>query len=1010
MSNLLENLNEAQLEAVTHAEGPLMIIAGAGTGKTTAITQRIAWLIEQGKAKPDEILALTFTEKAATEMEERVDQLLPIGYVDMWISTFHSFCERILRQHALDIGVPHEFTLLDEVDTYLLIRKNFDRFDLDYYRPKSNPTRFIRALLQHFSRIKDEMVTPEQYLKYAEDLEASLGSSDGKMKHNDPLQLPLRKGEGRKDSPPPYEGGDRGGSQDLDSIEIARVKELANAYHIYQQILLENSALDFADLVNYTIELLRSRPRIAKQYQEQFKYVLVDEFQDTNTAQYELIKLILKEPFNVTVVGDDDQSIYKFRGASLSNILHFSKDFSDSKQIVLNQNYRSSEKVLNHAYNLIQNNNPNRLEHREQINKELLQNLGIEGKVDHIHANDLQEELHGVISKIVELQKEYECNWNDFAILVRANAHAEPFVEIMDQIRMPYRFLALSGLYTKPVILDCLAWMRVIDLPYDSPSLYRILSHPELGISETDIAKLSMYSKKKGLSLFEVLEQTSDLSDESKSRIGEILRILTELRALSKRKPTSELFVEIVKQTGIIGAVQQLSEPQQIEENGLLQKFFERIKRFEYSNDDKTLRHFIEEFEHERSSGEAGALSADPTAGPDVVQIMTIHASKGLEFRFVFLVNMVEQRFPSTRRKDPIEIPEGLVRVQTDVDRDEHIEEERRLFYVAMTRAKEHLYLFSADDYGGTRKRKPSRFVQELEIKPQEPEQKKSLEVKADPIEEKATVDHQLPSNISFTQIAAFSNCPLQYKYAHILRVPVFGRYQMSFGKTMHNALEQFAREYMEHSGVEQASMFDQPEGNPPQSSLGKGGGSMPSKDRLIELYEQSWIDEWYPSAEVREEYYQKGKDTLVEYYSILSESTLDIAYIEKDFTLKIGDVSTKGRLDRIDKLEDGYEIVDYKTGKPKDKLSWAERKQLVLYALACERCFDPPLKIAKATYHYLEDNSSVSFEPTEKDKQKLINEVISSVEKMQASDFSPKPGFHCQFCDFRDICENSDF
>ncbi|MBT3230334.1 ATP-dependent helicase [Candidatus Uhrbacteria bacterium] len=988
--NLLENLNEAQLEAVTHDRGPLMIIAGAGTGKTTAITQRIAWLIEQGKAKPEEILALTFTEKAATEMEERVDQLLPIGYVDMWISTFHAFCERILRQHALDIGVPHEFTLLDEIDTYLLIRKNFDRFELDYYKPKSNPTKFIRALLQHFSRIKDEMITPEQYLKFAEDLDLNDGN---------PPESPLGK-EGDEISPEEQEQ------------ENARINELANAYHTYQQILLENSALDFADLVSYTIELLRSRPRIARQYQEQFKFVLVDEFQDTNSAQYELIKLLLKEPFNITVVGDDDQSIYKFRGASLSNILNFSKDFSDAKQIVLNQNYRSSEKVLHHAYNVIQNNNPHRLEHREQINKELLPNLGIEGKVDHIHADDLQSELHGVISRIVDLQKEHECNWSDFAILVRANSHAEPFVEIMDQIRMPYRFLALSGLYTKPVILDCLAWMRVIDLPYDSPSIYRILSHPELGISEIDIAKLSMHSKKKGLSLFEVLEQTDDISDASRERITEIIEALTELRALSKRKPSSELFVEIVKQTGIIATAQQLPEPQQIEENGLLQKFFERVKRFEYSNDDKTLHHFLEEFEHERSSGESGALSGDPTAGPDVVQIMTIHASKGLEFRFVFLVNMVEQRFPTQRRSSPIGIPEGLINTQIDADRDEHIEEERRLLYVAMTRAKEHLYLFSADDYGGTRKRKPSRFVKELEIEAQDSGQNKSLEPQADPIDEKATVDHQLPSNISFTQIAAFSSCPLQYKYAHILRVPVFGRYQMSFGKTMHNALEQFAREYVEGNPPLSPLAHSTSSGHPEESKGGKEGGldEIPPESRLLELYESAWIDEWYPDAETRVEYHQKGKDTMSEYYHILTETKPKIAFIEKDFTLKIGDISTKGRIDRIDKLDDGYEIVDYKTGKPKDKLSWPERKQLVLYALACERCFDPPLKITKATYHYLEDNSSVSFEPTDKEKQKLIDEVIKAVEKMQASDFSPTPGFHCQYCDFKDICEDSSF
>ena len=989
--NLLENLNPQQLESVMHDQGPLMIIAGAGTGKTTVITQRIAWLIEQGKAKPEEVLALTFTEKAATEMEERVDQLLPIGYVQMWISTFHAFCERILREHALDIGIPHEFTLLDEVDTYLLMRKNFDRFELDYYRPKSNPTRFIKALLQHFSRIKDEMVTPEQYLKFAEDLRADLDITEGikQIKGNTP-KSPLGNG-----------GSEVSKDQQAQIDEVDRISELANAYHIYQQILLENSSLDFADLVSYTIELFQKRPAILKKYQEQFKYILVDEFQDTNSAQYMLVKLLLKEPMNITVVGDDDQSIYRFRGASLSNILSFSSDFSEVKRIVLNENYRSSNSVLKYAYDMIQNNNPHRLEHREKISKELRPNLGIEGKVDYVIASNQNEEVGDVIAKIISLKSEHDCPWNSFAILVRANDHATPFIETMDALNMPYRFLALSGLYTKPLILDCLSWMRVIDLPYDSPSLYRILSHPELGISQDDIAKLSMQSRKKGLALFDTLEQTPELSNSAKPRITEFLGALTELRTLSKRKPTSELFVEIIKQTGIFGLIQQLPELSQQEHNKLLNQFFDRIKRFEAANDDKALHHFLEEFEHERSSGEAGALSSDMESGPDVVQVMTIHASKGLEFRFVFVVNMVEQRFPSQRRSDPISIPSGLIQVLTDPNRDEHIEEERRLFYVAMTRAKEHLYLYSADDYGGTRKRKPSRFLQELGIKPTAILDLKNIAVEQEPINPSSQIVHTLPNAISFTQIAAFANCPLQYKFAHILRVPVFGKHQMSFGKTMHNALEQFCKAYIETQSLEQTSLLKTAE---------HCISPIPSEEQLLEFYYQCWIDEWYPNDEVREEYRQKGRDKLIEYRAIIDISRPKIEFLEKDFTLKIGDISMKGRIDRIDKLNDGYEIVDYKTGNPKTKLDWDEKKQLVLYALACERCFDPALEVKKVTYHYLEDNTSLSFMPSDKDKQKLIDEVISAVETMRQSTFDPTPGFHCQYCDFRDICEFSDF
>ena len=255
----LSSLNSAQKQAVTHDSGPIILIAGAGTGKTTVISQRIAYLIEQGKAKADEILAMTFTDKAAQEMVERVDRLLPLGYADLWINTFHGFCERVLKSHGLDIGLSNDFKLLDKTATWMLVRQNLDRFDLEYYRPLGNPTKFIHALLNHFSRCKDEVIYPEDYLAYAEK-----------------IQLDTDLAKDREDA----------------SQEAKRLKEIANAYHVYQQLLLDNNALDFGDLINYTIKLFKERPIILKKFREQFKYVLVDEFQDTNVVQNEIVQLI----------------------------------------------------------------------------------------------------------------------------------------------------------------------------------------------------------------------------------------------------------------------------------------------------------------------------------------------------------------------------------------------------------------------------------------------------------------------------------------------------------------------------------------------------------------------------------------------------------------------------------------------------------------------------------------------------------------------------------------------
>ncbi|PIZ00971.1 hypothetical protein COY61_01085, partial [bacterium (Candidatus Gribaldobacteria) CG_4_10_14_0_8_um_filter_33_9] len=263
----LTKLNEEQKEAVVHDQGPLLIVAGAGTGKTTVISQKIIYLIEKGLASPEEVLALTFTDKAASEMEERVDNLLPLGYSDLWISTFHSFCERILKDHALDIGLPTDFKVLNQTGTWLLFRQNIDKLILDYYKPLGNPTRFIQALVSHFSHCKDQGIYPEDYLKYSEKIKT------------------------RDDAP--------------EKDETQRIVEIANAYHIYQRLLLENSCLDFGDLINYCLKLFQKRPLILKKYRERFKYILIDEFQDTNWAQYELIKVLAKPKNNLTVCADD---------------------------------------------------------------------------------------------------------------------------------------------------------------------------------------------------------------------------------------------------------------------------------------------------------------------------------------------------------------------------------------------------------------------------------------------------------------------------------------------------------------------------------------------------------------------------------------------------------------------------------------------------------------------------------------------------------------------------------
>ncbi len=965
MEDLLEGLNDEQKSAVTHDEGPLMIIAGAGTGKTTVITKRIAYLIQQGKANPSNILALTFTDKAANEMEERVDRLLPMGYVDLSISTFHAFCERVLREHGIDIGLPQDFTVVSEVDAWLLMRRRLDRFALDYYKPRGNPTKFFRVLLGHFSRAKDEGIDPDRYLDFVRSMSLSSANDE----------------EGK--------------------LEYKKFQEVALAYKTYQSVLLEESALDFGDLLAYTVELFQKRPNVLSLYREQYKYIVVDEFQDTNSVQYELVKLLAAPKNNLTIVGDDDQAIYKFRGAALANILKFRIDYPDTKKIVLIHNYRSGKNILDHAYRAISGNNPHRLEIAEGLSKQLKSNIEHPGIVHHVHAATLADEVETTIETISKLHDEHGAEWSDFAILVRGNSHADPFLEALERAGIPFRFLAMSGLYTKPIILDAMAYLRVINAPHNSPSLYRVLSHERLGLSQSDLSALMMHGKRKGMPLFDLLTyaDAAGISMDGRTTILHIIDIIGKLRDKAKRLPMVELFVAVMKETGLLGDCQLVSEREQQELYRQLDRFLGRLKRFTANNDDVTLPRFIEEFDAERAAGEDGAIAQDPEDGPDVVSVMTIHGSKGLEFRFVFVVNLVEQRFPSVGRSAAIDFPPGLV--MADEALDDHTAEERRLFYVAMTRAKEGLYLMSADDYGGARKKKMSRFLAELgfesNITVTRPSRAaEQLAAEAAPSKAGDASIH-IPDKISFSQIAAFGTCPLQYKYAHIIGVPSYGKHQMSFGKSIHDTLQHFMERVMVTKAVHQASLF-----GAEAHSI-----SLPTKQDMMELYESSWIDEWYETNEQRDQYKADGEKILKDFWESTLTNPPSPKYLEKGFTLKVGDILVKGRIDRIDDVEGGIEIIDYKTGEPKTKLEFDDKRQLLLYALAAEQSFVPPLVVKKLTFQYLNPKGTiaVSFEPNEKDKAKLVDKIQSTMEQIRTSDFKPNPGPQCNYCDFKDIC-----
>jgi len=994
MSLDLLKLNKEQKKAVVHGKGPLLIVAGAGTGKTTVITQRIVYLIEKGEAKPEEILALTFTEKAAAEMEERVDILLPHGYVDLWISTFHSFCERILRDYALDIGLPADFKILDNVAGWLLVYRNLDKFNLNYYKPLGNPTKFIQALISHFSHCKDQAIYPEDYLKYAEKLKT------------------------RDDMP--------------EDSETERIKEVANAYHTYQRLLLENSSLDFGDLINYCLKLFQKRPLILKKYREQFKYILVDEFQDTNWAQYELIKILAKPKNNLTVCADDDQAIYLWRSASFNNIIQFNKDFPKAKQISLVKNYRSCQNILDLAYKFIKANNPDRLEYVNKISKKLFAQKKGKGAIKHISAKSSEEEVNKTMRKILEILKEDKgADYNDFAILVRANDSANPFIKALERTGLPYQFLASKGLYSKPAVLDVISYFKLLDNYHESPAVYRILNLAVFEIPPQDIIKLTQYSYKRTKSLYEAMEELPlipGISPPTQEKIVSVLNLIKNHTILAQKKSVSEILVAFLQESGYIKYLIKKEDKEQLD---LLNQFYKRVKNFENTTQEPTLNNFIREINFEIESGEEGKLEFDPEQGPDMIRVMTIHGAKGLEFKYVFLVNMVDKRFPTIERKELIELPEDLIK-DIKPRGDVHLQEERRICYVAITRAKKGIYFTSAEDYGGIRKKKLSRFM--IEMGYQNPSFAKASAGKVNSKSENGLLMEKpnlagvknkvrsdfLPEHFSFSQLAAFDKCPLQYKFAFILKVPTRGKAVFSFGKTMHNTFYNFLKYANERQEREQRNLFGFEEKNTGKPSFApsfakatddkKSSEGLVSFDYLVKTYEKNWIDEWYENKEQKEEYYKLGRKIIKDFYKEFSKNPPKVLKInnifalEMPFNLKIGGDTLYGVIDRIDEKEGEVAIIDYKTGNSKDKLTLDDKEQLLIYQLAAEEIFK--LKPKKLIYHYLNDGKKASFLGSEKEKRQLKEKIIQEIKEIKKSDFKPTPGWQCAFCDFKDICD----
>jgi DNA helicase-2/ATP-dependent DNA helicase PcrA len=1004
---LLDGLNPEQRRAVCHGEGPLLVIAGAGTGKTQMITRRIAWLIATRRARPSEILALTFTDKAAQEMQARVDQLVPYGYTDATVSTFHAFGDRLVREFALELGLPTDTRVLARPEVVIFLRERLFAFALDEYRPLGDPTRFLAALASLFSRCKDEDVSPQAFLDFAASLAHQ--SLEARAAGGDPDEMAALGQRARREG------------------------ELAGAYSRYQELLREAGLIDFGDQVSLALRLLRDSPASRLELQRRYRYILVDEFQDTNRAQSQLVELLAAPHGNITVVGDDDQSIYKFRGAAISNILEFRRSHPRSRQIVLRRNYRSRSPILDASHRLIHFNDPDRLEIRNGIDKRLVAvRRGKETPVRHLPFATGSEEADWIAREIAA-RIASGARARDFAILVRANADADPMLRSLNMCDVPWRFSGTSGLYARPEVRLLLAFLRTIADLSSSVDLYALAASDVYGLGGPDLTNIVNTARRRNRSLWEVAEELTRqpgllrLTGETRATLERLVADLRRYTDLAHERPAGEVLYRFLRDSGLLSRLASTDSVAAEEALQNIARFFEIVRsQTDLLPDDRVV--FVAR--HLQTLIDAGddpaTAEVDPEA--DAVAVLTVHKSKGLEFPVVFMIGLVDGRFPARTRREPLALATELVTEELP-EGNAHLQEERRLFYVGMTRARDELILTHAVDYGGRRARRVSQFVLEALDLPASaaiPIDESAGGTARSPMERLAAFEPNVPAiepgrdelegplTLSFYQVDDYLTCPLKYKYVHVLRVPIAPHHSIVYGSALHQAVQEFHRRAAK--------------------------GYVMSEDELLAAFERAWSNEGFLTREHEEARLAAGQAALRRFREAqLQPGAVVPAYVEREFSFLLDGDRIRGRMDRVDiervppdEAHDGagerqladvaspslpglyperVTITDYKSSDVRDPAKARERAreslQLQIYAMAYQ-AESGRLPDAVQLW-FLESGLVGRVEVDEKRLDKARTSIRRAAAGIRARNFAATPEYiACGYCAFRDICPAS--
>jgi DNA helicase-2/ATP-dependent DNA helicase PcrA len=971
-------LNAEQRAAVEHGDGPLLVVAGAGTGKTRVIIERIRTLLENDPELASEnILGLTFTDKAAGQMKYRVVKAIGERAEGVWLGTFHSFCiEQVLR------SVNPEIQPLDDIDHKILLRRHIGELDLKHFRRLQDPGEFISDFVTFFSRCQDELVTPDDYQRYVDGLR--------------------RKHEAEKKSL-------EADASRIAEDEIARQEELARVYRVSERLLRERNLLTFGAQLMHTVELLRDDESLRQRMHEQYRYILVDEFQDTNIAQLELLWLLAGERRNIVAVGDDDQAIYRFRGASFGSFTIFLKRFcgvSDAKLgpvakkflVSLSQNYRSTQRILRVAGEVIAHNEKSPLLPPKQLVTE-----NHEGeKICVAEFGAPEEEAHWIASEIERLH-DAGARWRDFAVLYRKHNHREKLVNELRRREIPFVIRKLSILEST-LVRDLFAWLRLIVAPADNVACARVLAAPYWGLEPRDLVRLAERADKNHRRpLSDELEtaQSEVPFNRAGVRLKELVELLARLRQSARLSSATDVVDELIAGLGVAPLPSD-------QDRYYLDRFVTFVKEWERKSEQKQLRHFIEYLEYFHEAG--GDVCLEEEIADDAVQLMTVHAAKGLEFPRVFILRLSRNDFPSGTRKVVFEFPPEMMKEEKPKF-DFQIQEERRLFYVALTRARHQLTLSTLVN----KRKKPSPFLDDflanakiktfdthqLEPKVHVPAALETTGPEPDSVEPSqlfppgseptraysrvalwAKAFHPPrpePLQLSASAIDAYDRCPMRYMFRYVWNIRGGPHAMATFGNVMHTTIKEFVSEL----GKQQKIPFAE----------------------VLAIYDREWSAAGFIDDYHEEEYRKAGREQLEAFHQTYTTAPADVLYQEKTFALPLEhDVIVTGRMDQVNRIKgDKVEIIDYKTGKPKDEKAAAKDLQLGVYALAAREVLD--LDPARLVFYNLMTNEAVASTRDAKALKETKEKIAEVADLIRGQEFSPKPGYGCGFCDYKPLC-----